>query len=113
MTLQKIMELLELNPLTSNVDLSGIEPNGVYCSDLLSCVMSGAKNRNIWVTLQSHNNIVAVAALLDLAAVIITENAKPEAESIKKAEDEGIVLFSTSKTNFEVCGRLWDMGYRG
>ena len=45
---------------------------GGYASDLLSCVMARAKQNFIWVTLQSHVNVVAVASLLGLAGVIIT-----------------------------------------
>ena len=45
------------------------EVTGGYTSDLLSCVMAGAKAGNVWITLQAHPNVVAVASLLDLAAV--------------------------------------------
>ena len=57
-------------------------PQGGYSSDLLSCVMAGAKKDCLWVTLQAHLNIVAVAALNEVAAVIITENAQPDEASI-------------------------------
>ncbi|HNM35780.1 MAG TPA: hypothetical protein PKI33_01895, partial [Anaerolineales bacterium] len=78
MNLQTIIEKLQLNILTEPRDFSSITPKGGYTSDLLSCVMAGAKNGNIWVTLQAHMNIVAVAAMLDVSAVIITENAQPD-----------------------------------
>lgn len=112
MNLQQIIDQLALQVLTDPKDFSAVEPSSGYCADLLSCVMSGAKHQSIWVTLQCHNNIVAVAALLDLTAVIITEDAKPEADTVQKANDEGITLLATSKRSFEVCGRLWEMGLR-
>ncbi len=85
MTLQEIIKALDLKVLTDPKDFSSITPTCGYASDLLSCVMAGASHQGIWVTLQAHNNIVAVAALLELSAVIITENAQPEAETIAKA----------------------------
>ncbi len=112
MNLQEIIDNLELQLLTNPKDNTQVQPSGGYCADLLSCVMSGAKHQGIWVTLQCHNNIVAVAALLDLTAIIITEGALPEPETIEKANEEGITLLSTTKRSFEVCGRLWQMGLR-
>ncbi len=72
-----------------------LKPAGGYASDLLSCVMAGARKNAIWVTLQSHVNIVAVAALLELAAVIITEGVAPDADTLAKAQEEGVVLLGT------------------
>lgn len=113
MTLQDIIQQLNLTVLTTPVDFSAIEPANGYTSDLLSCVMSGAKSQGVWVTLQAHMNIVAVAALLELSAIIITEDAQPDAATIAKANDEGITLLATSQPSFFVCGKLWEMGLRG
>ena len=73
MTLDQIIKELSLQVLTEKKDFSTITPTHGYVSDMLSCVMAGAKNKSIWVTLQAHNNIVAVGLLVDAAAVIITE----------------------------------------
>ena len=110
MNLADMIKALDLTVLTTPQDFEQIEPTGGYTSDLLSCVMSGAPHRGVWVTLQAHNNIIAVAALLDLSAVIITEGAEPEASTIEKANDEGITLLSTPLPTFAVVGRLWEMG---
>ena len=66
----------------------------------------------MWVTLQAHLNIVAVAALLEMSAVIITEDAQPDAATINKANEEGVTLLSTDKQSFEAVGRLWATGLR-
>lgn len=110
MNLQQIIKRLDLNLVTDSRDFSSIHPEGGYTSDLLSCVMAGAKSKYIWVTLQAHLNIVAVAALLDVAAIIITENAQPDAATIEKANEQGVILLSTSMPSFEVDGKLWEMG---
>lgn len=112
MTLQEIVDRLNLTVLTKGQDLSQIVPASGYTSDLLSCVMAGAKHRAIWVTLQSHINIVAVGALLDLSGIIITEGAMPDQATIAKAEEEGIPLLLTEKPTFFVVGKLWEMGLR-
>lgn len=112
MNLAEIAQKLNLTLLTESKDFSQIKPTGGYTSDMLSCVMSGAPHEGVWITLQAHGNIVAVAALLDLAAVIITENAQPEPATIARANEKGIALFATSAGSFEIAGRLWAMGVR-
>ena len=112
MTLQEIIDILNLKVLTEPKDFSKIILSSGYSSDLLSCVMASAQHQGVWVTLQSHINIVAVAALLDLSAVIITENAIPEETTIAKANSEGITLLATPKPTFSVVGELWEMGLR-
>ena len=112
MTLEQIINELNLKLLTENKDFSEISPSHGYVSDMLSCVMTGAKNKSLWVTLQAHNNIIAVACLLDLSAVIITEGAQPDEETVQKANEEGVTLLSTEKKSFSVVGRLWEMGIK-
>lgn len=112
MTLQEIIKKLNLTVLTTPKDFATVEPSGGYASDLLSCVMAGAKPGHLWVTLQAHINIVAVAALTDTAAVIITEGATPEPDVIEKANTQNVTLLSTSEANFQVTGKLWEMGIR-
>ena len=112
MTLQEIIAKLNLTVLTTPRDFSAVTPQGGYGSDLLSCVMAGAQPDNVWVTLQAHMNVVAVASLREVAVVIITENAQPEADVIAKANDQNVTLLSTSAPSYEVAGRLWEMGIR-
>ena len=113
MNLQDIITKLGLTKLTSaESDLSLIKPACGYASDLLSCVMAGAPKKSIWITLQAHGNIIAVATLLDLSAVIITEGAIPDETTIEKANEEGVVLLSTSLPTYAVVGQLWEMGLR-
>lgn len=112
MNLQAIIDSLQLTVLTEPRSFANILPRGGYSSDLLSCVMAGAKNGNIWVTLQAHMNIVAVAAMLDVSAVIITENAQPDHATIAKANEQGVILLSTSQSSYEICGKLWELNLR-
>lgn len=112
MTLQEIIERLDLKLLTEPRDFQAVTPSGGYASDLLSCVMAGAKNKGLWITLQAHINIVAVAALLDLSAIVITEGATPDPATIARANEQSITLLSTPLSSYAVVGRLWDLGLK-
>jgi hypothetical protein len=110
MNLQQVINELNLNVLTEPQDFTCIKPTGGYSSDLLSCVMAGAKKGYLWITLQAHLNIVAVAALNEVAAIIITENAQPDVASIAKANQQGVILLSTPRPTYEINGKLWEFG---
>jgi hypothetical protein len=112
MNLDYIIRELDLKPLTETQDYSRIVPSGGYVSDLLSCVMAGAPHQGVWITLQAHANIVAVAALLELSAVIITEGAMPDSATIDKANREHVTLLSTSEPSYSVVGKLWSAGLK-
>ena len=111
-SLQTILDNIELQLLTDPLDYSEIEIQSGYTSDLLSCVMTGAKADGVWVTLIANINIVAVASLLEIPAIIITENAQPDSATITRANQEGIVLLSTPAGNYQVVGKLWELGIK-
>jgi hypothetical protein len=112
MNLEKIIQSLNLTILTETKDFASIPVENGYCSDLLSCVMTGAQPNGIWVTLMAHGNIVAVAALLDLAAVIITEDAQPDENTLQQANQRDVILLSSPKPNYQIVGELWDLGLK-
>jgi len=113
MNLQQIIEKMDLTLLTQKKDFSEITPSQGYASDLLSCVMSGAPHGSLWVTLQAHTNIVAVAALLELSAIIISEGAMPDENTIKKANEEDITLLSSGLSTFSIISKLSALGIEG
>jgi BioD-like phosphotransacetylase family protein len=112
MTLNEIAQRLSLSVQTDGNKLN-VEVTGGYASDLLSCVMAKARQGNIWVTLQSHLNIVAVAALLQLAGIIITEGMQPDAATLEKASEEGIPILTTPHTTFTIVSQLAQLGIQG
>ena len=109
MKLDFIAEQLNLQKQTSATNLS-VDVMGGYISDLLSDVMAHAKKGDIWITLQIHQNTVAVATLKELAGVIVVNGKKPAQETIKKADEEGVPLFSSEKTAFELICELCKLG---
>ncbi|HHX44901.1 MAG TPA: serine kinase [Chloroflexi bacterium] len=86
---------------------------GGYASDLLSCVMAKAGAGNAWITLQAHVNVIAVASLLDLACVIITEGMQPDAEMIARADEHRIPTLLTPHSTYHTVGELVRLGIRG
>jgi len=93
-------------------DTGGTEINGCYLSDLLSDVLAHAQPGALWVTVQTHRNVVSVAATKDLAAVLFTCGRKPDPATVVEAEEQGVVLLATSLGTFEVAGKLWEAGLR-
>ncbi len=83
--------------------------SGGYASDLLSDVMGNAGAGNIWITLQTHKNIVAVASLKELAAVILVKGNLPDETAKQKSDEENIPLLSTDDSSFRICGRLYEL----
>ncbi len=112
MTIRELVAAFGLEIVAGDDHLEN-EVTGGYASDLLSCVMAGAKPGNIWVTLQAHPNVIAVAELLDLAGVIITEGMRPDAESLARAKERGIPTLLTRESTFTVVGRLVQSGVSG
>ncbi len=112
MNLAQVISRLNLAVLTDEKDFNKVVPTSGYASDLLSCVMAGAKHNGIWVTLQAHTNIVAVGALLEQCAIIITEGAEPDEATIERANQENVTLLSTKMPTFYIAGKLWEMGLR-
>ena len=89
------------------------EIKGGYASDLLSDVMANTKEGDIWVTLQGHPNIVAVAKLKEIAGIILVNNRRPEQETLKKAEAEDVAILTSTLPSFELIGKLYKMGISG
>jgi serine kinase of HPr protein (carbohydrate metabolism regulator) len=111
-SLREIIEKLNLEAVSSTHFLDRPVAGG-YVADLLSCAMKRAKKDMVWVTLQSHVNIVAVASLLELAAVVITEESRPNEETLERAEVEGVVLIVTPKTSYTIVAELAGLGIMG
>ncbi len=109
--LTEIVEALELTVGAGHRGLD-VEVSGGYTTDLLSCAMAGAEKGNLWVTLQGHLNVVAVASLNELAGVIVTEGKPVAPEALVKADQEGIPILTTALNSYEVVGRLWELGVR-
>lgn len=106
-----VKELAEKTGLELCSGASGLqrEIKGGYTSDLLSDVMGNAGEGQVWITLQTHKNIMAIASLKELAAIVIVKGFKPEEDTIAESETEGIPIFSTSRQTFEITGEVYEL----
>lgn len=86
---------------------------GAYVSDLLSDVIANARAGDLWITLQLHQNIVAVASMKELAGIVIINGRQPEQDTIERGKDEGIPIMVSALSAFELAGRLYQSGVRG
>ncbi|MCK3686353.1 DRTGG domain-containing protein [Maribellus sp. YY47] len=85
------------------------EITGGYVSDLLSDVMGNAGEGDVWITLQTHQNVMAIASLKDLAAVILVKGHEPEEDTLEHSNEEGIPVLGTTLNTFEIAGKLFNV----
>ncbi len=85
------------------------EVSGAYVSDLLSDVMGNAEKGEVWITLQTHKNIMAVASLKELPAVILVKGLMPDQATMEKSEEENIPVLGTDEETFRIAGRLYEI----
>lgn len=108
--LKEIVEKLEIEPLMPKETDFTLMIKGCYIGDLLSNVMAHACESDLWLTVQTHQNVVAVAQLLNLGGVVFLEGHLPDEDTIKKAQEEKLPLFSTGNSAYEIAGSLYEMG---
>lgn len=112
MKLAEIVDKLALEVCAGAKQIPAKEVTGGYTCDLLSYVMARAKEGHLWLTVQGHPNIVAVASLVNLAGVVVTEAAKIDPATVEKADQEGVPLLTTPLTSYELAGRLYELGVK-
>lgn len=78
-----------------------------YTCDLLSVVLANAPKDSIWITVQRHINIIAVATLREMSGIIIAHGFEPGEDVIKKANEEGIYLLGSDLDSFTLSGEIY------
>ncbi len=106
MIVNDLIEKLELSLVSGSQGIQN-EVLGGYTSDLLSDVMGNISSGAVWITLQSHKNVLAIASLKDVSAVIIVNGFKPEEDTVLQSNKENIPILVTQKSAFEVSGKLY------
>lgn len=108
MQVKDIITILDLKVFGGSQGLDRIITGG-YTSDLLSDVMGHADSGRIWITLQTHKNVIAIASLKDLAAVILIKGNNPDADMLVQAKEEGIPVLGSNEEAFEITGKLFNL----
>jgi len=108
-TLKTVQEKLNIKQLTKTADENRAVSDAYVC-DLLSWVMAKGEQDMAWITVQTHLNVVAIAALKEFSCIIVPEDIEVPAASIAKAEEEGITIFSSAMTAYQICRALSSLG---
>ncbi|MEE0944931.1 MAG: DRTGG domain-containing protein [Clostridia bacterium] len=109
MKVKDIIESLNLNVLAGAAGVDG-EVSGCYIGDLLSLAMSSLKENNVWITIQTNVNIVAVSVLAEGACVILCDGQEPDDTAKTRADTEGMPILSTEKSAYELAAALSRLG---
>ncbi len=109
MKLEQLVSLIEGKVITSFEMPEEIEINGGYVSDLLSDVMGNAREGDVWITIMRHLNVVAVASLAGISAIIFAKGILPAEAVIQKANEEKICLISSARETFTISGILYNL----
>ena len=107
MTLAELSQKLGLKPLTKLYDT---EVQGAFVSDMVSDVMAGAKPGSLWITTQTHTNVVAAANLVDIAAVIVTSGRAVADEVVEMANRADLTILTTDLDTYSLVGQLHEAG---
>jgi len=111
LTINELVEIFNLNVAAGQSGLNRPVRCG-YCGDLLSDVMGNAPVGCIWLTVQGHQNIVAVALLREIAAIVITGGQIPDKETLQKADQENIPILLWPGSSFNLAGQLYAEGVK-
>jgi serine kinase of HPr protein (carbohydrate metabolism regulator) len=107
MKLQEIIDKLSLKPLTN---IEEREVSGVFISDMLSDVMGNAQSGSLWLTVQSHKNVVSAANLVDISAVVVTNGKEVPADTVELANRFHVIILSSELTTYELAKNLMQAG---
>lgn len=112
MILSELIDRLDLKVFASPSEPAR-DVRGGYASDLLSDVLAHGRQDHLWVTMQTHPNIVAVAAFKSLAAIVLVNGREPAAETVELARKERVAILGTALPAFELVGRAYGLGIPG
>lgn len=110
MKVSEIVEKLELKVFSGKKGLDK-EITGGYVSDLLSDVMGNATEGQVWITLQVHQNVMAIASLKDMSAILLVNSNEPHESTLRHSDDENIPILGTDLSTFEITGKLYRLFY--
>lgn len=103
MIIRDICEIVEASVVCGD-DTKPCE--GVYAGDFLSRAMSRVQSDNLWITIMSNVNVIAVATLTEPAAILLAEGVTLQADALASAEENGITVLSSPLSAYELCARI-------
>ena len=86
------------------------EITSAYVCDLLSWVMAHGQHGTAWVTVQTHENVLAVASLHGFSCVIIPEGIELSESFIKTADEKSITVVTVPCSSYGAAAALNSFG---
>lgn len=111
MRVSELKNLKELEIITKDC-FEDLEIKGCFVGDLLSVVMGKANEGQAWITVQGHINIIAVASLVEMSCIIVSEGYEVNDDTIAKANEEEIVIFKTKLNSYQMACLLYENGIK-
>ncbi|MBQ3604187.1 MAG: hypothetical protein IJA02_10125 [Clostridia bacterium] len=109
MTVKNLIDEFSLEVICHGELAEEKQVTGGYCGDLLSWVMSRAKEGDCWLTVMGNVNSVGVAVLADVACILLTENSAFDDDALRRAEQNNVIVLRSDKNAFELAGKLADL----
>ena len=82
---------------------------GVYIGDLLSWVMAKAESENVWITIMSNINTIAVATLTDASCILLCEDVIPDENALCAAREQGVNILSTPLSAYDAVLKISEL----
>jgi len=80
--------------------------DGAYVGDLLSWVMGRASEGNLWITIMTNVNVVAVAMLREISAIVLAEGVDVDAEVLEAARAKGVNVLRTPLQSYDAAKKI-------
>jgi len=106
MTISQLSETLGFKKLSEGEDR---EVASCYISDLLSRVLGGCQPDDVWITVQSSLNMVAVAMMTDASCVILPEGLTAPDNVVEKANEEGLTIYTSDESAFSLAVKIAEL----
>lgn len=101
MTVNELKNKFKLKVLAGSNSLNN-EVKGFYSCDLLSWVLGKAKSGDALLTVMGNVNSVAVATMIDLSCIILTEDSWLDKDAKQKADENNIPVLASKISTFEL-----------
>lgn len=108
----KVKDLIEKTGWNATITEASVEKEikGAFVGDLLSWVMGNGVPSQAWVSVQAHNNVIAVALLNEFSCVILAQSAMMDPELLQKAQEEDLTIIHCDLSAYDICKKLIELG---
>lgn len=112
MTVKELLSEIPMDVLCGEENLDREIGRG-FSSDMMSNAIAKGTEGDVWLTFQTHMNVVAIALMKKMSVVVLVQDRKLIPQALEKAKVSGLPVLVSSMSAFELCGRLYKLGIPG